>query len=83
MRIYDCEAYLPNSGNPYLCGDSFEPADLIRLVDEVDTKAWGAKTAKFGPYESYMQPPYRIQIEALGRWEVGCSIAGWEVPPQS
>lgn len=39
MRIFDCEAYLPNSGNPYLCGDSFEPADLIRLVDEVDTEA--------------------------------------------
>ncbi len=39
MKICDCEAYLPNSGNPYLCGDSFEPADLIRLVDEVDTEA--------------------------------------------
>lgn len=39
MKIYDCEAYLPNSGNPYLCGDSFEPADLIRLVDAVDTAA--------------------------------------------
>ncbi len=39
MKIFDCEAYLPNSGNPYLCGDSFEPADLIRMLDDVDTEA--------------------------------------------
>lgn len=39
MKICDCEAYLPNSGNPYLCGDQFETADLIRLVDAVDTEA--------------------------------------------
>ena len=32
--IICCESYLPDSGNPYLCGDSFEPSDLIQLMDE-------------------------------------------------
>ena len=32
--IICCESYLPNSGNPYLCGDTFEPSDLIALMDE-------------------------------------------------
>ena len=34
--IICCESYLPNSGNPYLCGDTFEPADLIALMDEAE-----------------------------------------------
>jgi predicted TIM-barrel fold metal-dependent hydrolase len=37
--IYCCESYLPNSGNPYLCGDPFEPSDLIRLLDEAGIAA--------------------------------------------
>jgi hypothetical protein len=39
VKIFDCEAYLPNSGNPYLCGDSFEAANLIHMLDDVDTEA--------------------------------------------
>ncbi|OGG45927.1 MAG: hypothetical protein A3F84_16990 [Candidatus Handelsmanbacteria bacterium RIFCSPLOWO2_12_FULL_64_10] len=39
IMIYCCESYLPNSGNPYLCGDSFEPADLIRMLDEAGIDA--------------------------------------------
>ena len=37
--IYCCESYLPNSGNPYLCGDTFEPADLVRMLDEAGIEA--------------------------------------------
>ena len=39
VKIFDREAYLPNSGNPYLCGDSFEAANLIHMLDDVDTEA--------------------------------------------
>ena len=37
--IYCCESYLPNSGNPYLCGDQFEPADLVAMLDEAGIQA--------------------------------------------
>ena len=53
------------------------------IVDEVRTKAWGSKTAKFGPYASYLQPPHRIEIEAAGLWEVECKVAGWARPPRN
>ena len=46
------------------------------LVDRVDTKAWGAKTAKFGPGDSDMQPPYRVDIDAVGKWEIECKHTG-------
>ena len=29
-----CESYLPDSGNPYLCGGTFEPSDLVALFRE-------------------------------------------------
>lgn len=37
--IYDCETYMPLSGNPYLYGEPFGAKELLRLEDEAGVRA--------------------------------------------
>ncbi|MBD05769.1 MAG: hypothetical protein CME24_15625 [Gemmatimonadetes bacterium] len=79
MKIFDCEAYLPNSGNPYLCGDSFEAADLIRMLDEVDTEAVLTIPAPEAPLEGsgWEQTNNRTMHTAMAEYPgkiLGCCV---------
>ena len=77
MKICDCEAYLPNSGNPYLCGDSFEPADLMRMVDEVDTEVILTIPAPEAPLPGWEPTNNKTLKEAMDQYPgkiLGCCI---------
>ncbi len=63
--IYCCESYLPNSGNPYLCGDSFEPADLVRMLDEAGIDAAMTIPAPEAPLPGWPQTNNETLKEAM------------------
>ncbi len=65
--IYCCESYLPNSGNPYLCGDTFEPADLVRMLDEAGIEATMTIPAPETPLPGWPQTDNETLKEAMDR----------------
>lgn len=74
MKIYCCESYLPDSGNPYLCGDTFETEDLIALFDEAGIDHALTIPAPEAPLPGWAPTDNRTMKAAMDRFPrlLGC-----------